>query len=294
MAVPLGGEVDVRRADVVVRVQVQQHAFQPQDPAPRRDVQLRERVDAAHAAHHRLQLLRRHQVALVHHDDVGVRDLQVRRRRVPAPSRDVRRGVAAVRCGVCAFQRAQQVLGVYQRDDAVEVDDAAEALVDPEERGNVARVREPRRLEQDVVEGAAALDEGLEGGDAAVSALLVRRQPVREWMGGWRWGRGIARAECGKAGLLDGAADAAVGELKPLLDLLAVLRDGEGPFDVGGCWGRLVVSEGLCGIWCLVLRSLLFHRDEASAHSHQILRQVSSCNLERWEARGRGYTSHSV
>lgn len=37
------------------------------------------------------------------------------------------------------------------------------------------------------------------------------------------------------AGVLDGAAQAAVGQVKPFFDLAAVVVDGERLLDVGGC-----------------------------------------------------------
>ncbi len=136
-------------------------------------------------------------VTFVDDDGVGVGNLQVRGRHVHSL-------VLVSRYGFLV-QAQEYVLGVDKRDDAVEVDGAAQAVVDPEKRGQVARVREPGRLEEDVVKGAAARHEGFNRVDARV---------------------------------LDGAADAAVGQLEPLLRLLAVLRDGEGSLDVGGCIGR--------------------------------------------------------
>lgn len=50
----------------------------------------------------------------------------------------------------------ENVRGVYEGDHAIKVDCAAEAVVDPEEGRDVARVGEAGRLEEDVVEGAAA------------------------------------------------------------------------------------------------------------------------------------------
>lgn len=63
----------------------------------------------------------------------------------------------------------EDVLGVDKGDDAVEVDGTTEAVVDPEERGEVAGVGETAGFEHDVVEGAAAGDEGFDGCDARVS-----------------------------------------------------------------------------------------------------------------------------
>ena len=68
------------------------------------------------------------------------------------------------------FVEAQKdVFGIDQRDNAVEVDGAAQAVVDPEEGREVTRVGETARFEHYVVEGATACDEGFDGCDAGVS-----------------------------------------------------------------------------------------------------------------------------
>lgn len=207
MAVPLVRELQPLAVDALVRVQVEQPPLQPRHPAVLRHLDPRQPVDGAHPVRHRRQLRRGDQVRLVDDDRVRVADLQVRggqRRALPTGTclpllflhraRLLRRGLV---------QTAQHVLGVDEGDDAVEVDGAAEALVDPEEGRDVARVSEAGGLEEDVVERAAAVHEGLDGVDA---------------------------------GVLDAAADAAVGELEPFFDLLAGLIDGEGLFDVRGWW----------------------------------------------------------
>ena len=80
------------------------------------------------------------------------------------------------------FEGFEQVLCVEERDDAVEIDGAAESFVEPEDWSDVAWVCEAGGFEQDVVESAVALHQRLEGVDALV---------------------------------FDGAADAAVGEVEP-------------------------------------------------------------------------------
>ncbi len=88
-------------------------------------------------------------------------------------------------CSSGLIEAQKDILGVDDGDDAVEVDGAAEAGVDPEEGGEVARVGEPARFKQDVVEGAAAGDEGFDGGEAGVSVGgrggLVGSEMLGEW-----------------------------------------------------------------------------------------------------------------
>lgn len=112
-----------------------------------------------------------------------------------------------LRIAIYIFERIlveteQDILGIDKRDDTVEVDRTTQAIVDPEEGSEIARVGETGRLEEDVVEGASARHEGFDSVDA---------------------------------GVFDGAADAAVGQLEPFLRFLAVLGDCEGFFDIGGC-----------------------------------------------------------
>ena len=76
----------------------------------------------------------------------------------------------------------KHILRINQRHNSIEVDGTAESLVDPENWRDISRVREAGGFEQDVVESAVALHEGLQGVDALV---------------------------------FDGAADAAVGEVEP-------------------------------------------------------------------------------
>ena len=111
--------------------------------------------------------------------------------------------VLSVSCALDGLlvQAQEDVLRVDERDDAVEVDGAAQAIIDPEEGGKVAGVGETGCFEEDVVKGASAGHEGFDGTDA---------------------------------GVFDGAADAAIGQLEPFLRLLAVLSDCEGFLDVCG------------------------------------------------------------
>ena len=76
----------------------------------------------------------------------------------------------------------KQILRIHQRHNPIKINRTTQSLVDPEYRRDVSWVREAGGFEQDVVESAVALHEGFEGVDALV---------------------------------LDGAADAAVGEVEP-------------------------------------------------------------------------------
>lgn len=94
------------------------------------------------------------------------------------------------------------VFGINKRDDTVEVYRAAQTIVDPEKGSEIAGVGETGCFEEDIVKGASAGHEGLDGIDT---------------------------------GVFDGAADAAVGQLEPFLRFLTVLGDCESSFDIGSC-----------------------------------------------------------
>ena len=55
------------------------------------------------------------------------------------------------------FKTLKQVLRINQRDNAIQINRAAQSFVDPEDRRDVPRVRETGGFEQDVVESAVAL-----------------------------------------------------------------------------------------------------------------------------------------
>lgn len=200
VTVPLVRELQPLAFHTLVRMQVEQPTLQSWDPTVLRDFNPREAVDRMHSYLHRGQLLLGDQIRFVDHDGVRVADLQVRgrqRRMVPACRLLPVDGTRLLRRRL--VQAPENVLRVNQRDDPVQVDGTAEALVDPEERRDIARVGETGGLEEDVVKGSTPLHEGLDGIDARV---------------------------------LDAAADAAVGQLQPFFHLLAGLVHREGLFNV--------------------------------------------------------------
>lgn len=193
MAVPFAHCVE--GLDSVIGVQVEQEAFEPWHLAVLRLVYLRKRVDACDSIFDRLQLFRRDAVAFVDHDDIGVGDLQVCRSHMYAPMLCI-----ALFLNRLLVQTQKDILRINKRDDTIQVDCATQAIIDPKQWGKVARVRETGCFEEDVVKGASARHEGFDGIDA---------------------------------GVFDGAADAAVGQLEPFLRLLTVLSDCEGFLDIG-------------------------------------------------------------
>lgn len=141
-------------------------------------------------------MFRRDAVAFVDHDDIGVGDLQVCGSHMQPLMLYI-----AFFLNRLLVQTQEDVLRIDKRDDTIQVDRATQAVIDPKQRSKVARVRETGCFEEDVVKGASARHEGFDGVDA---------------------------------GVLDGAADAAVGQLEPFLRLLTVLSDCEGFLDIGG------------------------------------------------------------
>ena len=110
-----------------------------------------------------------HHVDLVQQDDVGEGNLLD--------------GLVDGVLGPLLAEVVEAVFGVDHGDDAIQVDVAAELLVHPEDGGHRGGVGQPRRLQEDVVELALLLHEGLDRLHAVV---------------------------------FDGAAEAPVAQLKPL------------------------------------------------------------------------------
>lgn len=69
----------------------------------------------------------------------------------------------------------QDILRVHQRNHSVEIDCAAKAIVDPEQRRNIARVRQPGCFKQNVVKRSLFLHETFDGIHARISALRQHR-----------------------------------------------------------------------------------------------------------------------
>ena len=110
-------------------------------------------------------------------------------------------------------QAQKYILGINKRDDSIEVNRTPQAIIDPKEGSEIARISETGRFEQDVVEGASARHEGF---------------------------------DCIDAGVFDRAADAPVGQFEPLLRFLAIFSDCESFFDIGGCMMRLSGAPDRC------------------------------------------------
>lgn len=193
MAVPFAHCIEGLHS--VVGVQVEQEAFEPRHLAVLRLVYLRKRVDACDSFFDRFQLVRRDAVAFVDHDDIGVGDLQVCGSHMHAPMLCI-----PLFLNRLLVQTQKDILRIDKCDDAIQVDRAAQTIIDPEKWSKVARVRETGCFEEDVVKGAFARHEGFDGVDA---------------------------------GVFDRAADAAVGQLEPFLRLLTVLSDCKGFLDIG-------------------------------------------------------------
>lgn len=185
-------------------MQVKQEAFELRYLAVPRLVDLCEAIDARYPFLDPGQLFRGHAVAFVDNDDVGVGDLQVCCGHVRA---------LVLRLNRLLVQAQEYILCINKRDDTVQVDCTAQAIVDPEQRREIARVSETGGFEEDVVEGASTRHEGL---------------------------------DCIDAGVFDRAADAAIGQLEPLLRFLTVLGNCEGSLDIGGCMEKPLGCADSC------------------------------------------------
>lgn len=192
----------------IICMQVEEEAFELWHLAVLRLVDFREPVDPCDPFFHRLQLFRRHAVAFIDHDHIGVGDLQVCGSHVQTFMLCISACIDRL-----LVQTQKYILRIDKRDDAVQVDCASQAIVDPKEGSKIAGVSEARCFEEDVVESASARHEGF---------------------------------DCIDAGVFDGAADAAVGQLEPFLRLLTVLSDCEGFLDIGGCIESLLADHDSC------------------------------------------------
>ena len=155
MTVPLGLNV-LQRIQPVVGVEIEQERLQLRHLAIPRDVHLRKPVDGPNAGQHGLKLSSRNCVRFVHHQHIRVADLQMRGREMLLRSSS---SFLQARGGILG-QGSQNVLGVDESDDAVEVDVAAKAVVDPEERCEVPGIGEPGGFEDYVRNGWVVADEG--------------------------------------------------------------------------------------------------------------------------------------
>ena len=68
------------------------------------------------------------------------------------------------------IEAAQDVLGVNEGHDAVQINGAAESIIHPEQGRKVPRIGEPCGFEEDIVELALLLHQRLDGGHASISA----------------------------------------------------------------------------------------------------------------------------
>ena len=167
---------------------------------------LREGIDACYSFFDRVYSFRHHAVTFVDYDDIGVGDLQV----CGGHMHLLMLCIVVLSLHRLLVQAQKDVLGINERDDTIEVNRATQAIVDPKEGSEIARISETRCFEEDVVEGASARHEGL---------------------------------DCIDAGVFDGTADAAIGQLEPFLRFLTVLGDCEGFFDIGG-WMKECIRRG--------------------------------------------------
>ena len=190
----------VQRVHPVVGVQVEQEAFELGHLAILRPVDFGQSVDPCYPFFYRPQVFGRHAVAFVDYDHIRVGYLQVCSGRVHA----------LMLCTVLPLngflvQAQKYILCIDEGDDTVQIYRTAQAVIDPEERGKIARVRETRCFQEDVIKGASPGHEGF---------------------------------DCVDTGVLDGAANAAIGQLEPFLRFLTVLGDCQGFLDIGSCVNR--------------------------------------------------------
>ena len=192
----------------IIGMQVEQEAFELRHLAVLRLMEFCEPVDPCYPFFHRLQLFRRHAVAFVDYNYICMGDLQV-------CGSHVRTVVLCISACIdrLLVQAQKYILRINKCDDAIQVDCATQAIVDPKEGGNIAGISEARCFEEDVVESASARHEGF---------------------------------DCINARIFNGAADAAVGQLEPFLRLLTVLSDCEGFLDIGSCIESLLGEHYSC------------------------------------------------
>lgn len=181
-----GARGKVRGVDAVVGVQVENDAVQRGEGCAGGDVYLGKGIDTSQTLLDGVEGVCGDEVGLVKKDDVCVGDLVVGCRRAA--------GLGSGGGGRGLVEAEENVCGVDEGDYAVEIDCAAQAVVDPEEGGDVARVGETGRLEEDIVEGAAAGHELFDGVYAGVSVFgWAGFSFGREW---WEGRRGCEAGRC--------------------------------------------------------------------------------------------------
>ena len=140
-------------------MQVEQETFKLRHLAVLRPVDLCQPVDGRDPFFDRLQLLRRHAVALVDYDDIGVGDLQMCGRHMQSLMLWIR--------GLLV-QAQEYILRINKRDDTIQVNRTTQAIIDPKEGSEIARVGETGCLQEDVVKGASSRHEGFDCVDTGV------------------------------------------------------------------------------------------------------------------------------
>lgn len=153
----------IERLHSIIGVQVEQEAFELRDLAVLRLVNICKPVDPSDPLFYHLQLYRRHALAFVDYDHIGVGDLQMCGCHV----------LPLVLCLAIPFDRIlieteQDILSIDKRDDTIEVYRTTQAIIDPEKGSEIARVGETGCFEEDVVERASTGHEGFDGVDAGV------------------------------------------------------------------------------------------------------------------------------
>lgn len=116
----------IERLHPVIGVQVEQEAFELRHLTVTSPVDFCEPVNTSYAIFDQLQLLRRHAIAFIDDDDVGVGDLQMRGRHV-----QVLMLCIIVPLHRLLVQTQKDVLGINKSDDSIQIDCAPQAIVDP-------------------------------------------------------------------------------------------------------------------------------------------------------------------
>jgi hypothetical protein len=154
-----------------VSMQVQDEALQLRDDTFSGNVNLGQPVDGLDPVAHPLQVILAHKIGFIDDDDVGMRDLNM------GSSHDKSVAIIAIvvvldlACHI--IEALEDVFGVNERHNAIQVDGAAQAIVHPKERRKISRVGQACRFKQDVVELALFLHEGFNGSHSRIPAALV-------------------------------------------------------------------------------------------------------------------------
>ena len=123
----------IQRLNAIIGVQVEQETFKLRHLAVLRPVDLCQPVDRRDPSFDRLQLLRRHAVAFVDYDDIGVGDLQMCGRHMQSVMFCIR--------GLLV-QAQEYILRINQRDDTIQVNSTTQAIIHPKKWSEIARVGE--------------------------------------------------------------------------------------------------------------------------------------------------------